>query len=187
MPILETGNMVTFRPQKVWQEDVAMGRPRKPVGPPTHCAICGKPIETRTYYRKDGSVHSYSTPTKYCSLVCTGKAASEMNRGGGRGWYIDKHGYRINNPTRDDRGKQGYAQPEHRAAMEAHIGRALKPHETVHHIDGNRQNNAIENLELWSNRHGKGQRVVDKIDFCIDFLREYGYQVIAPEKKGRGK
>lgn len=38
---------------------------------------------------------------------------------------------------------------EHRLVMEAHLGRYLEPHEVVHHKDGNRQNNALENLEVF--------------------------------------
>jgi hypothetical protein len=62
---------------------------------------------------------------------------------------------------------------EHRYVMEQHIGRRLLPAETVHHIDGNRSNNTIENLELFSSRHGPGQRVIDKVDFAIEMLRLY--------------
>ena len=38
----------------------------------------------------------------------------------------------------------------HRLMMEAHIGRYLTPDEVVHHKDGDKQNNQIENLELMS-------------------------------------
>lgn len=62
----------------------------------------------------------------------------------------------------------------HRKVMEDHIGRPLLSHETVHHLDGDRQNNNLENLELWSSRHGPGQRVSDKIDFAKSILTEYG-------------
>lgn len=38
----------------------------------------------------------------------------------------------------------------HRIVMEQSIGRFLKPSEVVHHRDGNRENNSIENLALLS-------------------------------------
>ena len=62
---------------------------------------------------------------------------------------------------------------EHRQVMEQALGRKLASHESIHHKDGNRANNSIGNLELWSSRHGKGQRVEDKIEFCLSFLKEY--------------
>lgn len=37
---------------------------------------------------------------------------------------------------------------EHRAAMEAHLGRSLRPNEVVHHINENKADNRIGNLEL---------------------------------------
>lgn len=37
---------------------------------------------------------------------------------------------------------------EHRLVMEEYLGRYLEPHEVVHHIDGNRANNCIDNLRL---------------------------------------
>lgn len=49
----------------------------------------------------------------------------------------------------------GYAL-EHRIVMARHLGRALLPTETVHHIDGDRGNNSIGNLQLRQGRHGKG-------------------------------
>jgi len=38
---------------------------------------------------------------------------------------------------------------EHRLVMEAHLGRYLSREEVVHHIDGNRSNNRLENLRLY--------------------------------------
>lgn len=45
---------------------------------------------------------------------------------------------------------------EHRVVMARHLGRPLRRGETVHHIDGDKQNNNINNLQLRQGRHGKG-------------------------------
>lgn len=45
---------------------------------------------------------------------------------------------------------------EHRLAMAESLGRPLRNDETVHHIDGDRQNNEINNLQLRTGNHGNG-------------------------------
>lgn len=133
------------------------------------CVNCEAPLVEREHRDARGHLKKRYTPKRFCSISC---GISWRNGAAARGW-LDKHGYRVVRIAGKD-------VPEHRVVMERMLGRPLLPEETVHHKNGIRDDNSEENLELWSGRQPGGQRVTDKIDFCIDFLRSYGFEVISP-------
>jgi hypothetical protein len=62
---------------------------------------------------------------------------------------------------------------EHIVVMEQKIGRALVKGEEVHHLNGVKDDNRPENLELWAVRQPKGQRPRDLVKWAREILDLY--------------
>jgi hypothetical protein len=121
------------------------------------CPTCKK-----RFYKKRNYSRKYWERQRYCSLICSktwfergtkpkgrgnrGKRGSEnANYRGGR--IINKVGYVLVLLV----GTNHY-QYEHRKVMENFLGRKLKRNESIHHINGIRSDNNLENLLLMKKR-----------------------------------
>lgn len=136
------------------------------------CEICGKEFTLPKRVVRSGK-HS----GKFCSLRCSYKGRKAHGHefipatvGAKR---VNPQGYIMvfqpNNFDAIRRRESGAVKNErysgwileHRYVMSQILGRALHPHENVHHVDGNRTNNDPANLELWTRAQPAGIRSKD--------------------------
>lgn len=96
-------------------------------------------------------------------LFTKGRATGEKH-GSWQGGLSKADGYILekiysDNPYFAMATRSGYVK-QHRYVMAKHLGRILLRSETVHHINGDRADNRIENLQLRQGRHGAGVKYV---------------------------
>jgi hypothetical protein len=118
--------------------------------------LCGKETVARGTDLRSGHIKS-------CGCLLTRAGQEHPNWKGG---YVNKKGYRWLGIGRT-------RILEHRYVMEQHIGRKLLPSENVHHKNGIKTDNRIENLELWVVFQPSGQRIDDAVIWAKEILKRY--------------
>lgn len=98
-------------------------------------------------------------PLRASSAYCSRPCARKKNGGHNRKpecWWVCQKGYIVGRIR--EFGRVRYVKM-HRLVMERALGRALLPHEDVHHLDGDKQNNSLENLQLLT--HAEHSRITN--------------------------
>lgn len=73
----------------------------------------------------------------------------------------------------------GRSQLEHRWVIEQALGRHLWAYENVHHKNGRKDDNRLDNLEVWITAQPKGQRPEDLAAWVVEHYRELVEQALA--------
>ena len=122
-----------------------------------------------------------SGKTKSCGCLA-GSKHKQLREKGIFTKRTDRNGYVIMHyPEHPNSHKSGTIL-EHTYVMSEHLGRPLKPNENVHHINGVRDDNRIENLELWCKSQPSGQRVNEKQAFYVEFISGYNGEFLQDAK-----
>lgn len=140
-------------------------------GKRSDCKLCVRVRQKMAYKNSSGKKYQKNAcprcqkPKSMYSLLC--RKCSKPGTPENPNWRIDKRGYVV----WGIKGKKMIRQ--HRFVMEKHLGRSLLKHENVHHKNGIRSDNRLENLELWTTSQPCGQRVEDKLSWCKWFISQY--------------
>lgn len=127
------------------------------------CEVCGKAFKTKNSHKAWRRTCSIACLARLKSIECSGplnhqygKRREQRGKAYQGGRRISSWGYVLILVSGDR------YEFEHRLIMEAAIGRKLDRREHVHHINGDKQDNRLENLELMTKaEHCRHHNIAD--------------------------
>jgi len=124
------------------------------------CPKCGKKMQ-----RKSKICHS-----------CRMRLLIGKDNPNWKGGKTNHNGYKMIHCVDHPRvtGKTSKYIMEHILVMEEYLRRCLVEDEHVHHKNGIKNDNRIENLELWTTNHPTGCRVEDLSKWAYKIIEKYG-------------
>ena len=149
----------------------------------THCSTCKREYSSSSRHKNCPRCREElrKKPCPKCGIQIWGNSKSCLacHNGSGEGspsWKGGKIYHRKGYIMRKIPGhpkNNGYVF-EHILVMEEYLGRLLLPGENVHHINGVRDDNRLENLELWVKPQPTGIRAKDAVSWAKEILLRYG-------------
>lgn len=162
MPFIKQSSRMSQDENGVWWYNRPSGRTK---AFPRNCVHCNEFFVAASRYRRFCS-------RKCAQMIQPAKYPIKYEHYNWQGGHTNHRGYVMVHAP-DHPACQGNSRKyvrEHRLVMENHLGRYLEPHENVHHINGDRADNRLENLELWTTRHQPpGIRLSDFDTSGIDY------------------
>lgn len=131
---------------------------------------------------RSGATKSCPCSTRGPKPERIGRYSRERHHAWKGGKSVDNHGYIVltNSVVHDLYPKASWRDGrnqrrmfEHQAVMSHHLERPLHKDETIHHKNGDRGDNRLENLELRAGKHGPGQTIQDLVTWAKEILKRY--------------
>lgn len=135
------------------------------------CDDCRKLKHTNKCLSCNADIYKYSS---YCTS-CATKGKVKKSRGNR---VLHSKGYVLIRDPDHPRASGGYVL-EHILVMEKVLGRYIEREETIHHINGLKEDNRPENLELFTSAHPTGSRVSDLVIYAKEILTKYEPESLA--------